>query len=163
MVKAPSTIVMEIYTREIIDIIRLMGMECMPIRMEPGMKETGKMTCNMEKELNYSKTVQSTKADTLAGRKTATVSTTGQTVLYTLGIGWTTRSTVWGVTSGTMDASIMATGIITIWTEQASMSGLMEEGMKEPLLKIRKKALDYITGKMVEDMKVGGHLESNMA
>ena len=49
-----------------------------------------------------------------------------------------------------------------IWKDLASIYGVMVEGMKGSIIMIKKVDMEYITGLMEENMKVGGLKGSNM-
>jgi hypothetical protein len=54
------------------------------------------------------------------------------------------------------------TGKITKWTEKDSFYGLINENTKEPIRMIRKRAMVFSNGMMVEYIKAIGRMENSM-
>lgn len=152
----------EMSTKACGTITRAMDTESMSMSKALGTKVNGRMISNMEKELKLGMKDQDMKVVILMEERKVMVSTGGLMDPSTKETGLTTRSTDWESIYGKTGGSITVNGKIMIWKAMVFTSGLMEGDLRDNIMTIRKKVMVFITGLMVENMKVGGTRESNM-
>jgi hypothetical protein len=141
--------------------IRLMDLEFIPIWMELDMKVIGKRINNMEKVLKLGLMVLHTEATTLKEKSMVTDNSHGQMAAliqgHLLKITLKDKESM----SGVMEDAMKENGKITKWKVMECSLGLMEEDTKENTLMIKKKEMVFSIGLMVENMKDNGSTVNN--
>lgn len=124
---------------------------------------TGKMTSNMAKELNNGPKVQSLKDSTSNRRNRDKEDTPGWTDLPMMENGTTTKFTAVEFTSGETGAATMVSGtrmICRVTDITSTPTGFSTTGSTR---KIRRKAMENISGQTADDTKDGGTEASSTA
>jgi hypothetical protein len=130
--------------------------------MELNIKDIGKKTNNMVKELKPGLMAPLTMVFMLKARSTGLESSLGQMVVLMTANLLTTTLRDKEFTIGVINESTMVTGKITRWRAVEFLNGQMVAGMKVSILMIRKKVSVLFTGPMAVSMRVTGLMESRM-
>ena len=131
--------------------------------MEHNMTGTGTKICIMDKVTRSGKTAPSTRAHFKTGRSKDKASSTGRTAANSQETSIITRWKDKEFTAGTMVDAILEVGAIIRCTAMESFHSKTDENIGVSISKTRKKDRASSFGLMVENTKVAGSTESNMA
>ena len=127
------------------------------------MKDTGRTTNNMERELKPGMKAVNMKVCMPMERKKDLENTNGQMEVFMKVSGQTIELMAKVSIYGKMEENTMENGLIMIWRELVFISGLMGDATKVSIKMIKSVGMVYTTGLMVVNMKAGGTRASSMA
>lgn len=160
--KENSGMLMVIFSRVNGETIRQMATEFISIRMELGMKVSGKMIFNMVLERKSGLTALSTRVTTLEERSTEKVFTCGKMVPCTTVNGSRTESKDMESTVGGTVEDTLEIGKIIICMGQVSTLGLMVGSMRVSMRWTRNMEWVFTHGLMGDSMMAPGSMENSM-
>jgi hypothetical protein len=129
---------------------------------EPSTKGTGRRISSTAKVWRRGRTVLNTMVNMCKAKSMVKANSHGPTAARITAnssrITFKAKESIIGPT----DVSTMASGRIIRWKGTVCSRGRMEDGMRAPMLMIRRKAMVTSTGPTVVSMKVAGRMENNM-
>lgn len=147
---------------EIGSMTKLMALEYTCIKMEPNMKDIGRMTYSMAKVLKNGATDHHMMENIFKAKSMVTAIISGTMALSTRGIGVKIRLKGKEPILGLMVDYTWATGKLITCTEKASIPGLMEENMTANTRMTKRKDSESILGLTEGSTKVSGKTENSM-